>query len=229
MEETEKALADAVASYRSAAGYLHEAGLIGEFSELWDIYRGSLGSVMGKLEVGQDLGGAPGIQHQLDGHLRQGRSRARRPALELEQKSQLAAARARDVYNRALLLTITEVVGIALFALAALLWMSRNVTRPILQVSQAMQALTAGDDRVDLVPRGRRGDEIGVLMDAVAGYRDALGRSREFAAQAELVRNRLQAAVGNMRLGLCSVRQSATAADHLQRRIPRALPHSLPT
>ena len=32
----------------------------------------------------RDLGGAPGIQHQLDGDLRQGRGRARRPALELE-------------------------------------------------------------------------------------------------------------------------------------------------
>ena len=81
--------------------------------------------------------------------------------------------------------------------------MSRNVTRPILQVSRAMQALTAGDDKVELVPARRRSDEIGVLFDAVAGYRDALGRSREFAAQAELVRNRLQAAVSNMPVGLC--------------------------
>ena len=90
--------------------------------------------------------------------------------------------------------------------------MSRNVTRPILQVSRAMQALTAGDDRVELVSRGRRSDEIGVLFDAVAGYRDALGRSREFAAQAELVRNRLQAAVSNMPVGLCMF-------DNLQRLI----------
>ena len=56
-----------------------------------------------------------------------------------KQKSQLAAARARDVYSRALLLTIAEIIGIALFALAAFLWISRNVTRPILQVSQAMR------------------------------------------------------------------------------------------
>ena len=86
------------------------------------------------------------------------------------------------------------------------------MTRPILQVSRAMQALTAGDDRVESSPRGRRSDEIGVLIDAVAGYRDALGRSREFAAQAELVRDRLQAAVSNMPVGLCMF-------DNLQRLI----------
>src|SRR5262245_29209712 len=37
MEETEKALAEAVASYRSAAGDLYEAGLIEEFNTLWEI------------------------------------------------------------------------------------------------------------------------------------------------------------------------------------------------
>ena len=51
-----------------------------------------------------------------------------------------------------------------------------------------------------------------MLIDAVAGYRDALGRSREFAAQAELVRTRLQAAVSNMPVGLCMF-------DNLQRLI----------
>ena len=52
----------------------------------------------------------------------------------------------------------------------------------------------AGDLTV-VVERGRRRDEIGMLWDAVAGYRDSLGRSRELAAAAELERNRLQAAV----------------------------------
>ncbi len=203
MEETEKALADAVASYRSAAGDLHEAGLIEEFNTLWDIYRRSLVSVMGKLEVGEISAAHQEFSSNSTAILDKAAAALDGLLSSSKQKSQLAAARARDVYSRAFLLTIAQIAGIALFALAAFLWMSRNVTRPIVQVSRAMQALTAGDDQVELVSRGRRSDEIGVLFDAVAGYRDALGRSREFAAQAELVRNRLQAAVTNMPVGLC--------------------------
>ena len=204
MEETEKALAEAVTAYRSAAGDLHEAGLIEEFSALWEIYRGSLGSVMGKLEVGEISAAHQEFSTNSTVDLRQGRGRARRPALELEaEEPARGGARARRLQPRVPADDRARSLGIALCRARRLPLdvAQRDASDPAGQPGDA--ALTAGDDRSRSSRAARRSDEIGVLIDAVAGYRDALGRSREFAAQAELVRNRLQAAVSNMPVGLC--------------------------
>jgi diguanylate cyclase (GGDEF)-like protein len=121
----------------------------------------------------------------------------------LKQKSQAAAARAHGVYMFAVLLTMAAVVIAAACAAAVILWTSRNISSPIARVTDAMRRLTAGDDSVTISDDAAREDEVGTLIAAVAAYRRTLIGNRQLAEAAELERQRLQASVSNMPIGLC--------------------------
>jgi diguanylate cyclase (GGDEF)-like protein len=203
MEETQKELRKAQASYQHATEAPDELTLFGEFRALWDDYEQTLGVVMQKLEVGEisrahqqfSLAALPTIDRAIAtlDHL----------ILLSKDKSQQAVVDADQVYRFALLLTALAIGLATLCAVAAVAWVSRNMTSPILRVSEAMRRLTAGDHAVDIADNRERNDEIGVLIGAVAGYRDTLVRSRHLTAAADLERERLQAAITNMPIGLC--------------------------
>jgi diguanylate cyclase (GGDEF)-like protein len=203
MDETQKGLAAAADSYASSTDDPDERDLFDQFRALWSDYHAALKAVLQQLEVGQlsradhafrtaALTNAEGAVEKLD----------RLVALS-KQKSQNAAARADRVYGVALLWTAVAIILAALCAFATALWVSRHVASPILRVSEAMRRLSSGDDTVVIADDRARHDEIGVLVGAVTGYRDALVSSRRFAAAADLERERLQAAITNMPIGLC--------------------------
>jgi diguanylate cyclase (GGDEF)-like protein len=203
MEETEKALAEADRSYLVSVEDAEERGLFDEFRALWNAYGDSLRTVSERLEAGEiaranrdfaaiSLVAFDDAVARLD-HL-----------ISISKtKSQAGAARAQDVYRLAVLRTILQVLIAAVCTCGAMFWISRRITAPILQVSDAMRRLAGGIDTVTISHAHARSDEIGVLIDAVSGYRDALLSSRNYAAAAEIERERLQAAVSNMPVGLC--------------------------
>jgi HAMP domain-containing protein len=118
------------------------------------------------------------------------------------ERSAAAEARGQSAFNFALNLTIVASIVAALAAWGASVWSSREVSLPIIRVSEAMQRLASGDHAVAIGAGSARQDEIGVLIAAVNGYRESLLRGRHFAALAEAERERLQAAVSNMPIGL---------------------------
>ena len=118
-------------------------------------------------------------------------------------QSAAASIRAQEAYELALYLTIGALIVASVLAILAIAWISRYVTSPILRVSEAMQRLVGGDYSSAVTDIATRKDEIGVLAGAVGGYRESLVRSRNLAEIAELERERLQAAVTNMSIGLC--------------------------
>jgi diguanylate cyclase (GGDEF)-like protein len=203
MDETEKALKLSEKAYLDSTDAFEELGLFAIFQSLWTDYGKSLAAVLQRLEVGE-------ISAATREFTTSSLSSFDRAGATLEQlisisksKGQAAATRAEDVYRLAFLLTVAAIVLAAACAVAAILWVSRNVSSPILRVSEAMRRLTAGDDSAGLPDDRQRSDEIGILIGAVGGYRDAIALSRQFAAAAGIEHRRLQAAISNMPVGLC--------------------------
>lgn len=114
-----------------------------------------------------------------------------------------AEIRANSVYDRARLLSFAAAVFAVIAAVLAIFWVSVHVTTPLLRVSDAMMRLTAGDERAGIPDYGQRDDEIGMLANAADAYRQSVMRSRELAALADIERQRLDAAISNMPIGLC--------------------------
>ncbi len=203
MQATEAAVDRAQEAYRSSADDDAERAILAEFERSWSDYIGSLRTMADLLEVG-DLERTR-RQFELISTLAFDRAIAvlEELAQSAKEKSQAGAARAQDVFADAFAVTVLKIVLIVAFAVAAMIWISRRVTSPVVRVSQAMQALIKGDEKVEVAADRPRNDEIGILVAAVSGYRDALVRSREFAADAGLERARLHAAMNNMSQGLC--------------------------
>ena len=98
-------------------------------------------------------------------------------------RSNLAATGAESAYWRALKLMVGAIVLAALWALAGTVWTSRNVSQPIVRVSEIMRRLAKGEHSLVIGNDGRRKDEIGVLIDAAVGYQESLLRGRHLAEQ----------------------------------------------
>ena len=165
----------------------------------------------------QDLDGRHVFDERLDGVLKTAQRRDAASAASLNtalrkledlidlSRVQGAVARIRfdAVYEGALLLTGALLVVAALFTIAVAAWASRNVSAPLLRISNAMQRLSAGDISINAGGFTGSQDEIGALVEAMNGYRDSviLGRSLSYIAERE--RERLHVAVSNMPIGLC--------------------------
>lgn len=112
-------------------------------------------------------------------------------------------ARAQAVFNQSSALTWSGIALALAVGLITLGWLSRNFSSPILQVSQAMQALTNGKGQGDLPEISDRDDEIGILVAAAHAYRDSVAQRALLSEMAEVERDRLRAAIGHMPVGLC--------------------------
>jgi signal transduction histidine kinase/ActR/RegA family two-component response regulator/HAMP domain-containing protein len=110
---------------------------------------------------------------------------------------------ANSVHERVRSVTYAAAASAAIIAVLAIFWVSAHVTTPLLRVSDAMMRLTAGDERAVIPDYGERNDEIGTLANAADAYRQSVMRSRELADVAEIERQRLDAAISNMPIGLC--------------------------
>jgi diguanylate cyclase (GGDEF)-like protein len=203
MQEMQAEIEENVGHYRRLANRQIETALLARFTDEWAAYRSSLDNAFAKLDAG-DPGSAKGV---LDTTTADTFDQAARTIDELLGRSRVeglsTAADMRSAYGLSLVLIVGVLLFAALSVAAAVRWISLNVSRPILRISNAMQRLTAGDNSVAVSEGLDRKDEIGVLVNAVSGYRESLDRVRQLAREANLERQRFDAALTNMSQGLC--------------------------
>ncbi len=211
LNETRQDMKEASASFEATISSPEERRLFSIFSRSWEIYLSSLDQVNDAVDSGEQeeatefANGTTRIQYQA-------------AVSELENlisysksQSQDAAARASSAVSRAITQSLAVLLVASLAALGTVFWVQRNVSGPLRKVAHAMRRLTVGDHTTPLPEATPRRDEIGVLVLALAGYRDALIHSRAFAHNAEREWERLRAAVANMPVGLSMF----DADDHL--------------
>lgn len=202
LSETRQDMKDASASFEATISSPDERRLFSIFSRAWDIYLSSLKQVneavdSGELEEATEFAnGTTRLQYQA-------------AVNELENlisyaktQSQDAAARASNAVSHAITQSLAVLIIASLAALGVIIWAQRNISGPLREIAHAMRRLTVGDHTTPIPEATPRRDEIGVLVLALAGYRDALIHSREFAHNAEREWERLRAAVANMPVGL---------------------------
>lgn len=202
LNETRQELKEASDSFKATISSPEEERLFAIFSHAWEIYLASLGQVNDAVESGEleeaaeFANGTTRLQYQA-------------AVTELENliayaktQSEDAAARASSAVSRAIAQSLILLVIASLAALGTIFWVQRNVSGPLRSIAHAMRRLTAGDHTTPIPELTPRRDEIGVLVLALAGYRDALIHSRDFARNAEREWERLRAAVSNMPVGL---------------------------
>jgi diguanylate cyclase (GGDEF)-like protein len=177
--------------------------LFKEFLAIWSSYEGLLKHLFERVEGGEVSSATVEFETTSAAQFDQALDRLNLLLAATKRHSNAAAARAQQVYELAQGLTAGFAVVAAVFALGAVGWIARNVSSPIRRISEAMRRLTAGDSSVAIEVDRRRRDEIGDLVAAAAGYRDSLLRSRRLAKEASIDRERLDAAISNMPIGLC--------------------------
>lgn len=119
------------------------------------------------------------------------------------QRDHAAAAEAAAAAYRRTLHVATLGIGVAaLLAAVVVVWVRRHVAAPLLDLAGTIRQLASGDLAVH-PSHLARGDEVGTLAAAVAGYRDSLAAGRELEIAARRERERLRVAVAQMPLGLC--------------------------
>lgn len=202
LNETRQDIKAASASFEATISSPEERRLFSIFSRSWDIYLSSLDQVNDAVDSGEQeeaaefANGTTRIQYQaavkeLENLISHAKS-----------QSQDAAARASSAVSRAITQSLAVLLIASLAALGTVFWVQRNVSGPLRKIAHAMRRLTIGDHTTPIPEATPRRDEIGVLVLALAGYRDALIHSREFAHNAEREWERLRAAVANMPVGL---------------------------
>jgi diguanylate cyclase (GGDEF)-like protein len=203
LEQTQEKLQRAEAGLRSMNNTTSEQELLTEYQRHWEAYQSIFRTQLQRLEIGESaaaqadfneraLAAAAASEEQLD------------RLIEFAKQQMARAARDADAtYRLALTTTVVAILLGVLLAGGVIFWTSRNVTVPLIRISEAMRRLTVGDQSVVVEAGGARKDEIGVLIDAVRGYRESLVRSGKLAEAVETERERLHAAVSNMPIGLC--------------------------
>jgi PAS domain-containing protein len=194
---------DGVRLYTALPNQPVEDALIIRFESAWTKYLRSLDNVIARL----DSGDPSSAQIEFDTTTTNAYAEAAGiidELFELSKAEGIAATdRVRAVYGISIAIIIAVFLISTLIVGVAIRWISRNVSGPILDISNAMQRLTAGDNTVATLEGLDRKDEIGVLAGAVTSYRDSLERIRQLADEANIERSRLDAALTNMSQGLC--------------------------
>ena len=203
MQTAQTDVDDGVRRLSALANQAGGAGLLARFQNQWTVYRHSLDTVLARLEAGD-----PELaQAEFDNTTTAAFAGAAKfidDLLGLSKAEGLSAAEnVRSVYGLSLAFIVAVLLLAAASVSGAIRWISLNISKPILKISNAMQRLTAGDESVSVSEGMDRKDEIGVLVGAVAGYRNSLNRIRQLADEANLERQRLDAALTNMSQGLC--------------------------
>ncbi len=202
LSETSRELKEASTNFKATINSPEEQRLFTIFAHAWEIYLASLEQVNDAVESGEleeateFASGTTRLQYQA------AVSELENLIAYAKAQSEDAASRASSAVSRAIVQSLLVLVVAGMAALGAIVWVQRNVSGPLRNVAKAMRRLTVGDHTTPVPKPTPRGDEIGVLVIALAGYRDALIHSREFAKNAEREWERLRAAVANMPVGL---------------------------
>ncbi len=190
-------------SYLNSGISADEREIYSEFDGFWRDYLHSLQDVQQRIEMGEIAGALREFNDVSRSLFDSAVAKLDNLLARSKETSEIATAKARTFYQIAFLLTLAVIGFAAVLTAAAIVWVSRQVSSPILRISDAMKRLTVGDEAVIIEGEHDRGDEIGILVKAVLGYRDSLVLSRQLAEAAETEHQRLLAAVGHMPIGLC--------------------------
>jgi diguanylate cyclase (GGDEF)-like protein/PAS domain S-box-containing protein len=203
MSAVQTAVEQSARQFAAAADDPEEKALVEQFDEVWKAYLRSVDAIIERLDSG-DLDGA---RNEFESNTRSLFADVIRITDELLSNSKTegygAVEKVRSLFSMSLLLTLAVLLMASLVVGGAIWWISSNVSRPILKISNAMRRLSVGDESVSLSEGPGRDDEIGVLIDAVSGYKESLGRIRHLAEEANTERSRLDTALTNMSHGLC--------------------------
>jgi diguanylate cyclase (GGDEF)-like protein len=201
LDEAQRQIDAISQAYGAMIGAPEESRLFVAFQELWLDYLLSHRLLVSRLEVGEVAPAVAAFNSTSLLAFEVATTRLDELVAYAKEESARAIAYAQEIYQRAMILTIAVILAGAGCAIITVLWARRHVIRPILQVTRAMRRLAAGDWSAAVESCSRR-DEIGTLVEAVAGYRDSLQRNQRLAEAAEVERARLQAAIANMPVGL---------------------------
>ncbi len=203
LERTETTLRNAEQALQRMPNSEIEKAWLAQFRQLWDDYETAFRAALQRIDIGEPAAAqvdfdkyALQAAHDADEKLEQSIEFAKQHLVS-------ASASADDAFRFASWLTIGAIFAGVILSLGVIAWTSRNVTSPILRVSEAMHRLAVGDHSAAMEDPHRHNDEIGVLIDAVSGYRTSLIRSNQLAADVAAERGRLHSAVSNMPIGLC--------------------------
>ena len=158
-----------------------EQKMLDEFKLAWREYEASFRELLERLEVGE-LAAVQGAFNTTSLPAFERSSEILHQLIAFaKQQSAAAAAHAEEVYRRAILMIVVVILLAIALAGAAIAWTSRHISLPIMRVSEAMRRLTSGDYSVSVEDHRERKDEVGVLIEAVSGYRESLMRSSHMA------------------------------------------------
>ena len=180
-----------------------EQDLAAQFGQHWERFETTFRTALERIEAGETAGAQ--AQFNNIGLTDAARAEAALDSMIGFSKQEMnrEVDRAEQIYRLFVLMTIIVIAVGAALSGAMILWTSRQVTTPMTSVAAAMRRLTAGDTSVALDPQPMRKDEIGALIEAVAGYRESLVLSNRLTAEVIAERELLHAAVTNMPIGLC--------------------------
>ncbi|MDI1347011.1 MAG: MCP four helix bundle domain-containing protein, partial [Pseudolabrys sp.] len=189
--------------FRMMADRPDEFALLAQIDAAWAAYWQSFDTVVAQIDAG-DPASAQGKFSTTTAAAHANAARIIDDLVNVSKADGYAAANeVRSLYRLSLALVAAVLLFSVLSVGAAIRWISISVSKPILKISNAMQLLAAGDNSVAVFEGVERKDEIGVLVTAVAGYRDSLDRIRQLADEAVRERQRLDAALTSMSQGLC--------------------------
>ena len=195
LDRTAAALSSAADAYLATRDDADDRATFAAFRAGWAAYEAAVGAAPKDADAGESAAAADRL------------ASAARAALDrlwqsAQAKMQMATIRADGITRLALILVFAGTLLAGAVTVATIVWATRRICSPLLDVSRAMRLLIAGDDTVTIAAERRGNDEIGILIGAASKFRSALVCSREFAAVAEQERERLHAAVSNMPVGL---------------------------
>jgi len=202
MRDASAEFSDAEARYFANLKETAERLLFSAFQQGRDRYELSLEDVIEKLERGELAASYNDFETVSLRAFDTAIQSLDRLAAFVEQETAKAENDVRNIYERARLLTMAAVILAVFLTSAAIVWISMHISTPLLRVSASMLQLTAGEEEAIIPNYGGRRDEIGILANAANGYRDSVIRSHELADVAEIERQRLDAAISNMPVGL---------------------------
>jgi diguanylate cyclase (GGDEF)-like protein/PAS domain S-box-containing protein len=194
---------DSIRRFSELVDQSGETALLVLFRSQWAAYRQSLDVVLARLDAGDPASAQTEFDTSTSAAFA-GAAKIIDYLLDISKaEGQSATENVRSLYGVSLALIIAVLLFAAASVGGAIRWISSNVSKPILRISNAMQRLTAGDNSVVVSEGLGRKDEIGVLVTAVTSYRDSLDRIHQLADEADLERQRFDAALTNMSQGLC--------------------------
>lgn len=201
MRGAEEKLDDAQEAYLEVAHTDAEREGLATFAARYGAYRESLDHAFARLDSGDPSGGQSIFDTETLPLHQNAATILEELVVASKQEGLNATAEARSLYETSLLIMLAVVGAGVAMVMAAIYWISRSISTPILKISAAMDRLSAGEN-IELPEGGDRKDEIGTLVAAATAYRDSLQRSRTLAAETEAHRVRFAAAIDNMPVGL---------------------------